>query len=101
MVRGRGGKFYEFCGFMGEKFLNVVGRNGILRDGEWCECVRDEREDLDARPCDRETGWQTTRQLIALVVRDVEGSRGRSEWYICSSAIATTVPVHACPTVES
>jgi len=30
-VRGRGWKLYEACGFIGKKFLNVVGTDGILQ----------------------------------------------------------------------
>lgn len=96
---GRGGKFYESCGYIGKKFLNVVE----MECGPWmgqsesetsvrleCASLQSRNGVADDATADRPRGKGCS-----------GGERGRREWYISSSAIATTVPVHACQAIES
>lgn len=95
----RGGKIYEWCGFIGKKFLNVVETECGPSMGEsesetsvrhGCASLQSRNGVADDATADRPRGTGCD-----------GGERGRSEWYISSSAIATTVPVHACPATES
>lgn len=100
--RGRGGKFYEFLRFYLEKFLNVVGTECDKRPVHGWESesektsIRLECTSLQSR---NRVAYETADRPLGRSC--FRGEWGLPERYISSSAIATTVTVHAGLAIES